>query len=184
MFPLSLVQQCILPKIWPFFRSGKWSHTHSTVYYSWKCFSSVQFSHSVMSDSLWPRGLHQARLPCPSPTPRACSNSCSSSRCCHTTISSSVVPFSCLQSSPASGSFPMSHIFLSGGENIGASTPVLQMNIQDWFLLGLTDLTPLQSKGLSRVFSNTSKASFFGVRFLYYPTLTSIHDYWKNHGFD
>ena len=119
-------------------------------------FSSV---HSVMSDSLWPHGLQQAKLPCPSPTPRACSNSCPSSRCCHTTISSTVVPFSsCLQSLPASGSFPMSHFFLSGGENIGASTSVLQMNIQDWFLLGLTGLTPLQSKGL-RVFSNTSKAS-------------------------
>ena len=111
-------------------------------------FSSVPFSHLVLSDSLWPHGLQHTRLPCPSPTPGACSiyrvggaNSCLSSRWCNPTISSSVVPFSsCPQSLPASGSFQMSQFFLSGGQSIGASTSasalVLPMNIQDWFLLG------------------------------------------------
>ena len=121
--------------------------------------SSVQFSHSVMSDSLRPHGMQHARLPCPSPTPRACSNSCSSSWWCHPTISSSVVPFSSsLQYFPESVSFPISQFFTSGGQSIGASAPasVLRMNIQDWFPLGWTDLISLQSKGLSRVFSNTT----------------------------
>ena len=126
---------------------------------------SVQFSRSVMSDSLRPHGLHHARLPCPSPTPGSYSNSCPSSRWCHPTISSSVVPFfSCLQSFPASGSFPMSHLFTSHGQSIGvsASASVLPMNIQDWFLLRLTGLISLQSKRLSRV-SNTTvqKHQFF-----------------------
>ena len=106
--------------------------------------SSVQFSCSVMSDSLHPRWLQHARLPCPSPTPRACSNSCPSSEWCHPTISSSVVPFpSCLQSFPASGSFPKSQFFVSGGQSIGvsASALVLPMNIQDLFPLGLTGLS-------------------------------------------
>ena len=128
---------------------------------------SVQFSHSVMSDSLSPRGLHHARPPCPSPTPRTCSNSCPSSWWCHPTNSSSVIPFSCLQSFPASGSFPMSQFFTSGGQSIGvsASASVLPMNIQDWFPLVLTGLISLQSKGLSRVFSNTTvqKCQFFGI---------------------
>ena len=118
-----------------------------------------QFSHSVMSNSLGPHGLQHARLPCPSPTPRACSNSCPSSQWCHPTISSSVVPFSsCLQSFPASGSFPMSQFFASGGQSTGvsASASVLPVNIQDWFPLGLTGWISLQSKGLSRVFSNTT----------------------------
>ena len=109
-----------------------------------------------MSDSLWPHGLQHARFPCLSPTPKACSNSCSSSRWCHPTISSSVVPFSsCLQSFPASGSFPMSRFFASGGQSIGVSTStsVLPMNIQDWFPSGWTGLISLKSKGLSRVFS-------------------------------
>ena len=103
-----------------------------------KASSSVQFSHSVMSDFLWPHGLQHARLPCPSPTPRACSNSCPLSRWCHPTISSSVVPFSsCLQSFPGSGSFPMRQFFASGGQTIGVSpsTSFLPMNIQDWFPL-------------------------------------------------
>ena len=132
-------------------------------------FSPVQFSHSVMSDSLWPHGLHHARPPCSSPTPGACSNSCPLSRWCHPTISSSVVPFSFhLQSFPASGSFPMSHFFISGGQIIGvsASASVLPMNIQDWFPLGLTGLISLQSKGFSRVFSNTivQNHQFFGAQ--------------------
>ena len=103
-----------------------------------------------MSDSLWPHGLQHARLPCPSPTPKACSNSCPSSQWCHPTISSSVVPFfSCLQSFPASRSFPMSQFFASGGQSIGVSASVVPMNIQDWFPLGLTGLISLQSKELS-----------------------------------
>ena len=128
-------------------------------------FSSVS---SVMSKTLRPHGLQHTRLPCPSPTPRACSNSCPWSQWCHPTISSSVFPFSCLQSCPASGSFPMSHFFTSGGQSIGASTSasVLGMNIQDWFLSGLTGLISLQSKVLSRVFFNTTiqKHQFFGTQ--------------------
>ena len=135
--------------------------------------SSVQFSHSVMSDSLWPHGLQHARLPCPSPTPRACSNSCPSSQWCHPIISSSVIPFSsCLQSFPASGSFPVSQFFASDSQSLGASASasVLPMNIQDWFPLWLTGLISLQSKGLSRVFSNTTvqKHQFFGAFFMEY----------------
>ena len=132
-------------------------------------FSSVQLSHSIMFNSLRPHGLQHARLPCPSPTPRACSNSCPLSPWCHATISSSVVPFSsCLQSFPASGSFLISQFFASGGQSIGAlaSASVLPMNIQGWFPLGLTSFISLQSKGLSRVFSNTTvqKHPFFGTQ--------------------
>ena len=132
-------------------------------------YMSVQFSCSVVSNSLPPHGLQQARPPCPSPTPRACSNSCPSSWWCHPTISSSVIPFSSrLQSFPASGSFQMSQLFTSGGQNIvvSASTSVLPMNTQDWSPLGWTDWISLQSKGLSRVFSNTTvqKHQFFGAQ--------------------
>ena len=118
-------------------------------------FSSVQFSHSVVSNSLWPQGLQHARLLCPSLAPRDYSNLCPRSQWCHPTISSSVVLF-CLQSFPASGSFPMSQLFASGGQSIGVSAPasVLPMNIQDWFPLGWTSWISLQSTGLSRVFSN------------------------------
>ena len=119
----------------------------------------VQFSRSVVSNSLWPHGLQHTRPPCPSPTPRVYSNSCPLSRWCHPTISSFVVPFSsCPQSFPASGSFQMSQFFASGGQSIGvsASASVLPMNIQDWFPLGLIGLISLKSKGLSRVFSNTT----------------------------
>ena len=104
-------------------------------------FSSIQFSHSVVSDSLQSHELQHIKLPCPSPTPRACSNSCPLSQWCHPTISSPVIPFSsCLQSFPESGSFPMSQIFTSGGQSIrvSASASVLPMNIQDWVPLGLT----------------------------------------------
>ena len=130
--------------------------------------SSVQFSRSVIYDSLRPHGLQHTRPPCPSPTPRVCSNSCPWNRWCHPTISSSVSLFSsCLQSSLASGSFPMSQFFASGGQSIGASASasVLPINIQDWFPLVLTGLISLQSKGLSRVFSNTTvqKCQFFGI---------------------
>ena len=134
-----------------------------------------------MSDSPWPRGLQHTRPPCPSPTPRAYSNSCPSHRWFHPTISSSVVPFSShYQSFPASGSFPMSQVFTSCGQSIGvsASASVLPMNIQGWLPLGLTGLIILLSKGLSRVFSNSSKASvlwhsaFFTVQ-LSHPYVTT-----------
>ena len=132
-------------------------------------FSSVQFSHSVMSDSLRPHGLQHARPPCPSPTPGVYSNSWPLSWWCHPTISFSVVPFSSrLQSFPASGSFQMSQLFTSGGKSIGvsASASVLPMNIQDWFPLGWTGWISLQSKGLSEVFSNTTvqKHQLFGAQ--------------------
>ena len=119
-----------------------------------------------MSDSLWPHGLQHARLPCPSQSPRACSNSCPLNQGCHPTISSSVVPFSfCPESFLASGSFPICWLFASGGQSIGvsASRSVLPMNIQDWSLLEWTGWISLQSKGLSRVFSSTTvqKHQFF-----------------------
>ena len=123
----------------------------------------------VVSDSLQPYGLQHDRLPCPSPTPRACSNSCPLSRWCHPTISSSVIPFfSCLQYFPASGSFPMSQLFASGGWSIGVSAlaSVLPMIIQDWFPLGWIGWISLQSKGHSRVFSNITvqKHQFFSTQ--------------------
>ena len=125
-------------------------------------------SHSLMSDSLRPRGLQHSRLPCPSPSPGVCSNSCSLSQWCHPTISSSVIPFSCPQSFPASGSFPMSQFLESDAQSIGvsASASVLSMNIQDWFPLGLTGLIFLLSKGFSRVLSNTTvqKHQLFGAQ--------------------
>ena len=117
-----------------------------------------------MSDSLWLHGLQHATLPCPSPTPRAYSDSCPLSWWCHPTISPSVIHFpSCLQSFPASGSFPRSQFFASGGQSIGVSASVFPMNIQDWFPLGGTGWISLQSKGLSRIFSNTTvqKHQFF-----------------------
>ena len=142
----------------------------------------IKFSLSVVSDSLWTHGLQHARLPCPLPTPGACSNSRSLSWWCHPTMSSFVVPFSsCLQSFPASRSFPMSQFFASGGQSIrasaSASASVFPVNIQDWFPLGWTGWISLQSKGLSRVFSR-SKASilrcsaFFMVQ-LSHPYMTT-----------
>ena len=132
-------------------------------------FSLVQSSCLVVSDSWRLRGLQHTRLPCPSLSPWACSNSCPLNRRCHPTISSSVVPFSsCLQSFPASGSFPMSQFFTSGGQSIGASASasVLPMNIQDWSPLGWTGLISLQPKGLSRASPNTSvqKHQFFSAK--------------------
>ena len=128
------------------------------------CFElSLLFSHSVMPDSLWPHGLHHARLPCPSPSPRVCSNLCPLSQWCHPTISSSVVPFSsCLQSFPASASFPISWLFSSGGQSFGvsASASVLPMNIQGWFPLGLTkELLAVQRTLKSLLQHHSSKAS-------------------------
>ena len=158
-------------------------------YYSNTASSSVQFSCSVMSDSFWSHGLQHARLPCPSPTPGAYSNLCPLHQWWHPTISSSVVAFSsCLQAFPASGSFPMNQFFASGGQSIGvsASTSVLPVNIQGWSPLGWTGWISLLSKGLSRVFSNTTVQSINSLvlSFLHSPTLTSIHHYWKNHSFD
>ena len=130
---------------------------------------SVQFSHSIMSESLRPHGLQHARLPCPSPTPGACSNSCPWSRWCPPTISYSVVPFSsCFQSFPVSGYLLRSKFFASDGQSIGVltSSSVLPMNTQGWFPLGFTGLISLKSKGLSRVFSNTivQKHQFFSAQ--------------------
>ena len=136
----------------------------------------------MVSDSLRLHELQHVRLPCPSLSPGVCSNSCPSSRWCQPTISSSVIPFSlCLQSFPASGSFLMSRLFASW-----SFTLVLPMNIQGWFPLGLTGLISLKSKGLLRVFSRKTvrKHQFFGCHLLYGPTLTSVHDCWKNHSFD
>ena len=152
--------------------------------------SSVQFSHSVMSDSLWPHEPQHARTPCPSPTPRVYSNSCPSSWCCHPTLSSSVIPFSsCPQSFPASGSFQMNQLFASGGPSIGvsASASVLPMNTQDWSSLGWTGWISSQSKGLSKEYSPTPQFKSINssvISFLYSPTLTSIPDHWKNHSLD
>ena len=148
-------------------------------------FNSFQFSRSAVSDSLRPHESQHVRPPCPSPTPGVYPNSFPFSWWCHPTISSSVVPFfSCPQSFPASGSFLESQLFASGGQSIGVSalTSVLPVNTQDWSPLEWTGWILLQSKGLWRVFSNTTvqKHQFFGARL----TLTSIHDYWKNHGLD
>ena len=151
--------------------------------------SSVQFSHSVMSNSLWSHELQHARPPCPSPTPRVYSNSRPFNRWCHPTISSSVIPFSShLQYFPASGSFQMSQLFASGGQSIGvsASALVLPMNIQDWFPLGWTGGSPCSLKD-SQESSPTPQFKSINssvLSFLYSPTLTSIHDHWKNHSFD
>ena len=152
-------------------------------------FISVHFSCSVMSDSLRPHILQHASLPCPSPTPGAYPNSCPLSRWCHPTISSFVIPFSsCPQSFPASGSFQMSQLFTSGGQSIGvsASTSVLPMNTQDWFSLGWTGWIPCSPRD-SQESSPTPQFKSINssvLSFLHSPTLTSIHDYWKNHSLD
>ena len=138
-----------------------------------------QFSHSVVSNSLWPHELQHTRPPCPSPTPGVTPNPCPSSRWCHPAISSSVIPFfSCPQSFPASEAFPMSQLFTWGGQSIGvsASTSVLPMNTQNWSPLGCTGWISLQSKGLSRVFSNTTvqKHQIFSAQ-LSSPSNSQIH---------
>ena len=135
----------------------------------WICVFSIQFSRSVVSDSLWPHEPQRARTPYPSPAPRVYPNPCPLSKWCHPTISSSIIPFSfCPQSSPASGSFPMSQYFTSDGQSIGVSTStsVLPLNAQDWSPLGWTGWISLQSKGLSRVFPNTTvqKHQFFSAQ--------------------
>ena len=135
----------------------------------WASTLSLLFSHSVVSDSLWPHELQHTRLPCPSLSPTVCSNSCPLSWWCHPTISSSIIPFSFyLQSFPASGSFPVRWLFTSGDQSTGASAPasVLPMNIQGLFPSEWTGWISLQSKGLSRVFSNITvqKHQFFGAQ--------------------
>ena len=150
-------------------------------------FSSVQSLSRVQLFAT--HGLQHARPPCPLPTPRVYPNSCPRSRWCHPTISSSVIPVSsCLQSFTASGSFQMSQFFASGGQStrVSASASVLPVNIQDWFLLGWTGWISLQSKGLSRSSPTPQFKSINSsvLSFLYSPTLTSIHDYWKYHSFD
>ena len=153
-------------------------------------FSSVQFSSSVMSDSLRPHESQHARPPCPSPTPGVHSDSRPASQWCHPAISSSVIPFSSYsQSLPASESFPMSQLFAWGGQSTGvsASASFLPKKSQGWSPSEWTGWVSLQSKGLSRVFSNTTvqKHQFLmALSLLHSPTLTSIHDYWKNHSLD
>ena len=154
-------------KMWSFV--SEFSHLAWCFQASPMLFNSVQFSRSVMSDSSLPHELQHARPPCPSPTPGVHSNSCALSRWCHPTISSSVVPFSsCPQSLPASESFPMSHLLAWGGQSTGVSAlaSVIPMNIQDWSPLEWTGWISLQSKGLSRVFCNTTvqKHQFFGAQ--------------------
>ena len=154
-------------------------HTHNGV------FSSVQFSHSVVSDSLWPHESQHARPPCPSPSPGVHPSSCPSSGWCHLAISSSVIPFSsCPQSLPASGSFPKSQFFPRGGQSIGVSALplILPMNTQDWSPLGWSGWMSMQSKGLSRFFPNTTVQKHLSL--LHSPAVTSIHDHWKNYSLD
>ena len=152
-------------------------------------YQSVQFSCSVVSNSLWPHRLQHASLPCPSPILTAYSNSCPLSQWCHQTISSSVVSFSsCLQSFSASGSFSISLLFTSDGQSIGvaASASVLPMNIQDWFLSGLPGwifLKPRDSQESSPT-PQFKSINYLALSFLYVPILTTIHDYWKKHSFD
>ena len=153
-----------------------------------KCFSSVQFSRSVVSDSLRPHELQHARPPCPSPTPRVHTNPCPLNQWCHPTISSSVVSSSCPQSFPASGSFPMSQLFASGGQSIRVSAlaSVLPVNIQDWYPLGLTVWSPFSPRDLQESSPTPQFKSInsSALRLLYGLNLTSTHDYWKNHSFD
>ena len=170
VFIFSVVSECLLE-----------------IYKQIKKFS--QFSRSVVSDSLWPHEPQHTRPPCPSPTPGVHPNSCASSRWCHPAISSSVVPFSsCLQSFPASGSFPMSQLFAWGCQSTGvsASATVLPMNTQDWSPLGCTGWISVQSKGLKEPSPAPQFKSINSsvLSFLHSPTLTSIHDYWKNHSLD
>ena len=145
--------------------------------------SPLLFSHSVVSDSLQPHGLQHTRLLCPSLSLRVCSVSCSLSQWCYLTISTSVAPFSCPQSFFSIRVFSSESAPKNGGS---ASASVLPMNIQGWFPLRLIGLISLQFKGLSRVSSNTTvqKHQFFGAQPSLQSTLTSIHDYWKNHSFD
>ena len=157
------------PQNWNVFLNLTEMQIIATLIYQLTLLEPVQFNHSVMSNSLWRPGMQHARLPCPSPTPRAYSKSCLMSQWCHPNISFSVIPFSShLQSCPVSGSFQMSQLFASGGQSIGvsASASVLPVNVQDWFSLGRTGWISLLSNGLSRVFTNTAvhKHRFFSTQ--------------------
>ena len=157
----------IIPKMWEQPNSPS-TEEWVTMWHIYTMEYSVQFSRSVVSNSLWPHESQHTRPPCPSPTPKVYSKSSTSSRWCYSSISSSLIPFSaCLQSFSASGSFQISQFFKSGGQSIGvsASALVLPMNTQDWSPLGCTGWISLQSKGLSGVFSNTAiqKHQFFGL---------------------
>ena len=158
----------------------------STAYFGDHLNISVQFSLSVVSDSLWPHESQHTRPPCPSPTPRVHSDSRPSSQWCHPAISSSVIPFSsCSQSLPASESFSVSQLFAWSGQSTGVSAlaSFLPKKSQGWSPSEWTGWISLQSKGLSRVFSTSQFKSinFSALSLLYSPTLTSIHDHWKNH---
>ena len=147
---------------------------------------------SFLADCLRPLGLQHCRPPCPSPSPRVCSNSCPLGRWYHSTISSSVTSFSCPQSFPASESFPVTQLFASSGQSIEASalaTEINPINFHGWFPLGLMCLISLQPQEPSRVFSSTTMESKIesinsSAISLYGPTLTSLHDYWKNHSYN
>ena len=151
--------------------------------------TSAQFSCSVMSDSLWPHGLQHTRLPCPLPTPGVCSNSCPSSQWCHPTISSSVISFSsCLQSFPASRSFPVSQFVSSGGQSIGVSPSASAFQwifradfLEDWLVGSPWSPRDSQESSLAPQFKRINSSV---LSFLYGPSLTSIHDHWKNHSLD
>ena len=174
---LTSCSRCLLPHLT--------TQNYNTCACSAICPQFSSFSCSVVSSSLRSHESQHARPLCPSPTPGVYQNPCPLSRWCHPAISSSVIPFSsCPQSLPASGSFPMGQLFTWGG--VSASTSVLPMNTQDWSPLGCTGWIFFQSKGLSRVFSNTTvqKHQFFSAQLSYSPTLTSIHDHWKNHSLD
>ena len=153
----------------------------------WSSIRSVQFSRSVVSDSLQPHELQHARPPCSSPSPGVHSDSRPLSQWCHPAISSSVIPFSsCPQFLPASGSFPMSQLFAWGGQSTGvsASESVLSTNTQDWSPLEWTGWIPLQSKEESSPTPQFKSIHSLALSFLYSPTLTSIHDHWKHHSLD
>ena len=173
-------------EIWVYYYYG---FHNKYIMYSSHMLIIILFTPSVVSNSLWPYGLQHTRLPCPSPSPGACSNSCPLSQWCHPTISTFVVPFSsCPQSFLASGYFLMNWLFISGGQiiQVSASASVLPMNSQCWLPLGLSGWIPLKFKRLSRCFSNATvqEHQCYGFHLLYGPTLTSIHDYWKNNSFD
>ena len=183
-FPFTTVypgRLCILPTLPP---------SQKSIYINYPeffCTSSVQFSHSVVSDSLWPHGLLYTRSPCPSPTPGVHPNPCPVSQWCHPTVSSSVFSFSShFQSLPASGSFQMSQFFTSGGQSIGVSAlaSILPMIIQDWFPLVGSPCSPRDGAQESSSICQFKRINSLALGFPYSPNLTSIHDYWKNHSFD
>ena len=171
-------------------KTDQWNKIDSSdIKWKWKVLSSVQFSRSVVSDSLWPHELEHTRPPCPSPSPRVYSNSCPLSQWCHPAISFSVVPFSsCLQSFPASGSFWMSQLFVSGGQSIGVSASgSVPSNEYSWlisFRINCLDLLAIQGTQECSPTPHFKSINSSVLSFLCSPTLTSIHDYWKNHSFD